>query len=103
MKIIFKEAANFRVKLRTTFKRGRGWRGGKKSNREFDCETTIALHSEEDDKGVRRSFVSVPLRAWSQLKAVRSSAVLEASSLARTSSRRSSVAESKQCRRLPYN
>lgn len=101
MKIIFKEAANFRVKLRTTFKR-RGW-GGKKSNREFDCETTIALHSEEDDKGVRRSFVSVPLRAWSQLKAVRSSAVLEASSLARTSSRRSSVAESKQCRRLPYN
>lgn len=102
MKIIFKEAANFRVKLRTTFKRVRG-EGGKKSNREFDCETTIALHSEEDDKGVRRSFVSVPLRAWSQLKAVRSSAVLEASSLARTSSRRSSVAESKQCRRLPYN
>lgn len=100
MKIIFKEAANFRVKLRTTFKR---WGGGKKSNREFDCETTIAIHSEEDDKGVRRSFVSVPLRAWSQLKAVRSSAVLEASSLARTSSRRSSVAESKQCRRLPYN
>lgn len=99
MKIIFKEAANFRVKLRTTFKE----RGGKKSNRGFDCETTIALHSEEDDKGVRRSFVSVPLRAWSQLKAVLSSAVLEASSLARTSSRRSSVPESKQCRRLPYN
>lgn len=44
MKIIFKEAANFRVKLRTTFKRGRRGTGrGKKSNREFDCETTIAF------------------------------------------------------------